>query len=227
MAVLSDFLATEIQGNGIRIPAGVVDAIPLRHLDFALRQWLRTGWDKPFMAYAALEAAWFVNAHFWGEDFDESGQPPWKIRACRPNDYDEGRFEVLYDAAFKRQFTFSYGGLVVECAVPEGLGMAVHLVPGQLARELSPGDSFLFGIERCPLSASPWGHVWTSSLTVASPRSPDLCSLFLCSGLLLSNDPKERGVFGSVPLSWVTAVGVLRDRTQTPIPLPVWRRSLD
>lgn len=238
IAMLYEFLRWENpRAYASHIPAGPLEDLPLTYLGFYVRHWLHQRWQPPILAYAALEAAWFIEVHFTGHRFLDDPAGEWEIEACRPPDLprDERRaegFDVLHDSRFKKDFTEAYGRLLVECEVPVGGSLTIgHYSSGGEDRVLGEGVRFRFGIERCPLSTTQSASLVYYALSARSPNAFDLCSRFCGWGVLLPPHSDERiASIGDIPLSWVIAAESRSEKDpfdREPKPLPAWLRPVE
>lgn len=237
-AMLYELLQWKISREyGPRIATGTIEDLPLTWLDVYVRHWLSQRWSPPLLAYAALEAAWFIDAHFWGQRFEGRTSGAWEIEPSRPDGLlsDDRRvegFEVLRDRRFKKDFTELYGGLLVECDIPAAWSLIIHH-PSYGADDtiVRDGTRFRFGIERCPLSTTQGYPIVYSLLTVKGPGAFDLCSEFCGWGVLLPPLGEDRfPTIGRVPIGWIVAAS--EPRQGDPFSweltaLPSWLRGAD
>jgi hypothetical protein len=200
-----------------------VDQLPIKSLDEALTQWIRSylhADSSGLMPHYALDTARFIQALTTGRHFSEPEE--WRIEPAFGEEISKLRFDRFTDKSFKKEFS-EHINLTVAAIVPKRITVS-------RSREvvLAPGTDFILRVRRCHLSESILEHSWLQTSPDLNPPHFDFDSEFQLKGYILSRDGSD-AYFFELPAHWITHEvrhkGPKDEREL--IPLPKWTAEVD
>jgi hypothetical protein len=208
-------------------PIVAVQEMPLKILNVAVRDWIRSFIDRqhhPLMPTYALDTACFIAAHGKGRVFSSDRSLSGELLAMVDRGFS---IDCITDPTFKGDFTQRFAGQrLVIAEIPDG-----GSVVGSNREPLGPGTKFLFVITRCHLSES-WNDYVGLNAIEADEQDHDIGAARLPGMLLLDASGSVtvcparardgRQVPFYLPLRWIThAVREERENTVL-LPVPLW-----
>lgn len=193
-SLIGQFRRHVVHGGTSKPQAAVVADLPVDDLLTALWQWVWAAVNDdsaaPVMSTFVLDAAHFIIAHAWGQEFGMCGQ--WKLEPMMRGPRDH-RTTLPDEPRLKKAITEQLRDQLVLLGIPEGS----CIIESSTTRVIAPAGEAHFLIKRCHLSASQHGDQIDAEIQENNPPKHDIASNFMLTGTFLTmraRQERERAI---------------------------------